>query len=224
MVTRIGLIRHGETFWNRMGRWQGHAAVPLNEEGMYQARLLADYLLQNSHPISAIYSSDLKRASDTAQVLADRLKKPLALDARLREIDVGEWQGLTGDEIRAWDGKRFEQVQRDPFGTQRPGGESLNQVAERAIAFLRELVQRHTEGYVLVVSHGGTIRTILQRLAVVGEGRIWVDNTSITLLRYQHAENRWLLDAFNVLEHLARGGSCRAATAERLVIIVTNLG
>lgn len=85
MVTRIGLIRHGETFWNRMGRWQGHAAVPLNEEGMYQARLLADYLLQNSHQISAIYSSDLKRASDTAQVLADRLKKPLALDARLRE-------------------------------------------------------------------------------------------------------------------------------------------
>jgi len=202
MTLRIGLIRHGETFWNRMGRWQGHAAVPLNEEGMQQARLLADYLSPQSHLISAIYSSDLKRASDTAQVLANRLRKPLTLDARLREIDVGEWQGLTSDEIRAWDSSRFEQVQRDPFGAQRPGGESLNQVAERALAFLKELVQRHTEGYVLVVSHGGTIRTILQRLSVVGEGRIRVDNTSITLLRYQYADERWVLDAFNVLEHL----------------------
>ncbi len=202
MATRIGLIRHGETFWNRMGRWQGHAAVPLNEEGMHQARLLADYLLPQSNQITAIYASDLKRASDTAQALADRLKKPLHHDARLREIDVGEWQGLTGDEIRAWDGERFETVQRDPFGTQRPGGESLDQVAERALAFLKEVVQQHTEGYVLVISHGGTIRTILQRLAVVGEGRIWVDNTSITLLRYLHADNRWMLDAFNVLEHL----------------------
>lgn len=202
MATRIGLIRHGETFWNRMGRWQGHAAVPLNEEGMHQARLLADYLLPQRNQITAIYTSDLKRASDTAQALANNLKKPLHLDARLREIDVGEWQGLTGDEIRAWDGERFERVQRDPFGTQRPGGESLDQVAERALAFLNEVVQQHTEGYVLVISHGGTIRTILQRLAVVGEGRIWVDNTSITLLRYHHADNRWVLDAFNVLEHL----------------------
>ncbi|GAB4544622.1 MAG: histidine phosphatase family protein [Anaerolineae bacterium] len=200
--TFISLIRHGETPWNRAGRWQGHAAVPLNEEGLEQARLLGAFLQPRAAEFSAIYTSDLTRAKDTAQAVSERLRLPLIPDRRLREIDVGEWQGLTGDEIREWDSVRFEEIQRDPYGLQRPGGESLNQVAERSIAALREYVVKHAGGHVIVVTHGGTIRTILQHLAVVGEGRIWVDNTSLTVLHHLDAPESWRLDTFNSLEHL----------------------
>src|SRR6185369_7089516 len=100
MTTHITLIRHGQTPWNATGRWQGHAFVPLNDEGRRQATRLAKHLLPIADEITAIYSSDLVRASETAEIIAARLEKTVRVDVRLREIDMGEWQGLTGDEIR----------------------------------------------------------------------------------------------------------------------------
>jgi alpha-ribazole phosphatase len=87
--TRILLARHGETEWNRIGRWQGHADPPLNEAGRLQAVELAERLARDG--ITVIYASDLRRASETAQVIGERLGLEVHEDPALREIDVGSW-------------------------------------------------------------------------------------------------------------------------------------
>ena len=96
-MTTILLVRHGETDWNLERRWQGHIDRPLNDVGRAQARALADRL--DSEPFAAVYSSDLARARETAEIVAAAHGLPVHLDPRLREADVGEWSGLTADEI-----------------------------------------------------------------------------------------------------------------------------
>ncbi len=205
MITRIGLIRHGQTQWNADGRWQGHAHVPLNDEGLRQAHLLAEHLAEIRLVIAHVYASDQRRASQTGQAIAAALNAPLRLDARLREIDMGDWQGLTGEEIRTWDKERYDVISADPFNLPRPNGESLNQVADRATAALTEYVAHYPEAHLLVVTHGGTIRTILHRLGLINHDWHGVGNTSITTLSYQHAEARWQLHELNAMDHLQKG-------------------
>ena len=96
-MTRILLARHGETDWNRIGRWQGHADPPLNEAGREQAAALAERLAGDG--IAAIYSSDLRRASATARTVGKQLGLAVVEDPALREIDVGSWSGLTRAEV-----------------------------------------------------------------------------------------------------------------------------
>lgn len=200
MPTRIILIRHGETDWNTLGRWQGHAPIPLNSEGHLQARLLANYLVEKQVSAAALYTSDLRRARDTAAPIAHQLNLTPIPDVRLREIDLGEWQGLTGEEIQAWDGERYAHVQADTYHLARPGGESFSQVADRAVAALHSYVADHPDSIVLVVSHGGTIRMILHRLNFQRDARTTVGNTAITTL--VHEVGQWQLESFNRLEHL----------------------
>ena len=96
-MTEFLLVRHGETNWNRDRRFQGHADPGLNRTGREQARALADELA--GEPIVAIYASDLARARETAEIIGERVAAPVVLDRELREIDVGEWQGLTWPEV-----------------------------------------------------------------------------------------------------------------------------
>ena len=98
-MTTLILVRHGETDWNRDGRWQGHADRSLNDRGREQSRALADALA--GEDVAAVYASDLSRARETAEIVAARLGRPVGVDARLREVDVGGWSGLTMAEIEA---------------------------------------------------------------------------------------------------------------------------
>ena len=153
MTTRILLLRHGATEWNETKRAQGQADIELNEEGRRQAIHAIGEL--GDFDIDAIYASDLKRAIDTARPLAESRGLGVEVDAAFREIDQGEWEGLTVDEIRVrwpalWGPNRHF--------TARPGGESPQQVRERALAGLRRIADRHPGQTVVVVSHGGTIR------------------------------------------------------------------
>src|SRR4051812_42061109 len=100
-MTTFYLIRHGETDWNVGGRWQGHTDVPLNEAGRAQARRLAERLRAGGGRFDAIYSSDLERAWETAQIVGGALGCPLRPIVELREIDVGAWAGLTRAEVVA---------------------------------------------------------------------------------------------------------------------------
>lgn len=210
-TTRIGLIRHGETLWNRDGRWQGQAPVPLNDEGMLQAELLAAYLAAQHDTASVIYASDLKRTMQTAQAIAARLGCPVIPDRIWREIDVGEWQGLTVEEVRAWDPERLAVVAADPQRQPRPGGESWEQVGERGLQALLALPKAHAGERVLVVTHGGLIRSVLNRLLPLDDPRLIVDNTSITELEYFHDGDEWRIDALNRIDHL---GQRKTAMAE----------
>lgn len=203
MPTHLSLIRHGETPWNTNGRWQGHARIPLNDEGKRQAALLAEHLAPNAE-ITAIYTSDSLRTQQTADILAARLDKPVYPDDRLREIDMGEWQGLTREEIIEWDSERWTHIMSDPRRIPRPGGESGDQVSIRSIAALEEIIVRHRDEHVLVVTHGGTINNLLATLNLLQPEHGHIGNTSLTRLLHQHDNETapWSLDVFNLLTHL----------------------
>ena len=152
-ASRILVWRHGRTDWNATGRFQGHADVPLNEDGVVQAKRSAEALAL-LRP-RAIVSSDLDRASQTAAALSLATGVPVLLDRRLREIDVGTWQGLSRDEILAVDpdlAARFfagEDVRRSP------SGETVGEVGRRAGAALAEIGAAAPDGSTVVVcTHG----------------------------------------------------------------------
>ena len=158
--TRILLARHGETDWNRIGRWQGHADPPLNATGRRQAAELAERLARDG--IVAIYASDLQRASETARVVGTRLGLGVVEDAELREIDVGSWSGLTRAEVA----KRFP----DGFARWQAGdighdGEAREQLTARVVAAVERIAGAHEGATVLVVTHGGAIRALRRHAA-----------------------------------------------------------
>jgi len=154
-VTRILLVRHGQTDWNAERRWQGHADPPLNDVGREEARARADRL---DGGFDALYSSDLARARETAGILGGRLGLPVRLDPRLREVDVGEWSGLTSDEVEA----RFPEgyARRRNGGTGWVGGESYEAMRERVVRAVHAMGEAHPDGSVLAVTHGGPIRAV----------------------------------------------------------------
>jgi broad specificity phosphatase PhoE len=156
VATTILLARHGESDWNRSEQWQGLADRPLTDLGRKQARDLADRL--HDVDIDAIYSSDLKRARDTALVVAgDHGLEVMEIPA-LREVDVGSWSGLT----------RAEAESRFPEGYARwidggegwDDGETYEQLRDRVVAAIHRIAEEHDGGRILVVAHGGTIRAI----------------------------------------------------------------
>jgi broad specificity phosphatase PhoE len=153
-VTTILLARHGETDWNRENRFQGHADPPLNETGRAQAAQLAAVLA--AEPLAAVYSSPLRRAFETAQILAaPHGLEPVPVDA-LREVDVGSWEGLTRAEIEERFPEQFARWRGYEAGWE--DGESYEEMSRRVIAGLLELVAAHEGERILAVSHGGPVR------------------------------------------------------------------
>jgi probable phosphoglycerate mutase len=154
-VTTLILIRHGETDWNAQHRWQGHSDTPLNDAGRLQAGRLATEL----EHLDAVYSSDLARARETAEIIAGSLGLEIRLDPRLRERSFGAWEGLTTEEIES----SFPDEQRrwrTGIGAGAADAESFEAFAARVSSFVEEVGRRHVDEDVLVVAHGGTIRVI----------------------------------------------------------------
>ena len=168
-MTRLVLVRHGETDWNREGRWQGHADRGLNARGRAQAEAAATRLA--AEPVAALVTSDLRRARETAEVVSGALGLPAAVDPRLREVDVGEWSGLTREQVRERDPQAYHAwVQGVNAGY--PGGETFAQLDHRATQAMRELCARHAGDTVVVVSHGGSIRAMVAAaLGIAPSGR-----------------------------------------------------
>jgi probable phosphoglycerate mutase len=157
------VARHGETVWNTESRIQGHIDTDLSPRGLAQAQALANRL--RDEPIAAVYSSDLKRALDTAAVLAHIRGLDLHTDARLRERSFGLFEGSTYLEAQAnWPREWALWSRRDPAHAV-PGGESTFQVRDRVQAFLASVLQRHAGQCVACVTHGG-ILDLLYRLAM----------------------------------------------------------
>jgi len=154
--TTVLLARHGESDWNVEGRWQGHTDRPLTERGHRQAAALAEELADAE--LDAVYTSDLRRASETAAPVAERHGLPLHRVRALREVDVGSWAGLTREEVAA----RFPAAYRRWLDGDAgwDDGESYERMAARVVAGVAELASRHAGGRILVVSHGGVIRAL----------------------------------------------------------------
>jgi broad specificity phosphatase PhoE len=157
VATTILLARHAETDWNRDRRWQGHADPPLNATGIGQANELVQRLA--AEQIDAIYSSDLQRALETAEAVARDRQLEVVQTSRLREIDVGEWSGLTTDEIKARYPEGF--ALHDAGGDGWTEGEPHAAMSARVVSAVTEIAAAHPGGRVLCVLHGGTIRALL---------------------------------------------------------------
>jgi phosphoserine phosphatase len=155
-VTTILLARHGESDWNRSGRWQGHADRPLTDLGREQARDLAVRL--ESTELDAVYSSDLERARETAAIVAQPHRLSVRELAALREVDVGSWSGLTRAEAE----KRFPEGYRRWLGGSEgwEDGETYEQLGQRVVEAVLAMAAQHPGERVLIVAHGGSIRAI----------------------------------------------------------------
>lgn len=155
-MTTLLLARHGESDWNAERRWQGHADRPLDDRGRLQAEALAQRLADID--LDAVYSSDLRRARETATTVAETKGLEVRQIPDLREVDVGSWSGLTRNEAR----ERFpEAYARWLDGG--PGwidGETYDEMAARVLGAVLTIARSHPDGRVLVVSHGGPIRAI----------------------------------------------------------------
>lgn len=192
MTTRVLLIRHGETDWNAAGRWQGHAPVPLNAEGLSQSAALGRHIAHNGYRIDAIYSSDLLRAVQTAGAIATPLHLPVFQDKRLREVDLGDWQGLTRAEAEAWDPERFAAFNADWYNVPPPEGESRNDLKRRVRAAFDDITARHAGQTLVLVSHGGTLGMLIESL--FGKiSRPTLSNTSITFIEQSAPDASWQL-------------------------------
>ncbi|MBQ2651377.1 MAG: histidine phosphatase family protein, partial [Clostridia bacterium] len=158
-MTRFIILRHGLSEYNKARRFQGHLDIPLHAIGLEQAEASAKYVLEH-YKVDRVYSSDLSRAAQTARPIADALGLPLELDARLREIDMGLWQGLGFEEAIA----RFpetERIRKECLGKLRyDGGESYGDVMARARACADEIAAQNEGKTVVLASHGGTIRAL----------------------------------------------------------------
>ena len=150
-MTSLILIRHGETDWNVEGRYQGQADPPLNAKGVAQAHKLAQAL--SSASLDVLYTSPLRRARQTAQILAETLGLPLHLEPRLMEIHQGDWQGRLRADIAARYPDLFRRWQTEPWVVTPPGGESLAQVQARVYAALDEILSRHQGQRIGLVTH-----------------------------------------------------------------------
>jgi len=159
------LVRHAETEWNRLGRCQGFTDMELNENGRKQVKDLAESL--RGKAISAVYSSDLRRAVDTAKAIAGHHGLPVEIDSDFREMNQGDLEGLTFDVIRERYVELLNEWRNNPELVRLPLGETLKEVQERAWKAVERIYVKYSEGTVVVVSHNFTIVTLLCRFAGV---------------------------------------------------------
>jgi probable phosphoglycerate mutase len=173
-ATRIIAVRHGETSWNVASRIQGQKDIGLNDTGRWQARRVGAALA--TEPITAVYSSDLGRAQETAQSIAEVAGIPVVADQGLRERSFGIFEGKTFDEIREnWPEQAQNWRKRIPEWQPPEGGESLLQLRERVTRTLQVLAARHPGEQIVVVAHGGVLDA-LYRVATgqeVDSPRTW---------------------------------------------------
>ena len=176
------LARHGQSVSNAMRRFQGTQDVPLSELGRRQAVALSAGLLRRR--VAHVYASPLVRARDTAEIVVAEHGVPLTLVDDLRELSLGDWEGLTVDEIRALPGDPYACWVRDPVAGCPPGGEALGLVQARVMRAIEGIVAAHPNGEdVLVVCHGGVISAYLAHCLGLPLSSIWrvmVANCSIS--------------------------------------------
>ncbi|MCS7463063.1 histidine phosphatase family protein [Paenibacillus doosanensis] len=191
MTTTLGLIRHGVTEWNTLGKAQGISDIPLNGEGIEQAIALANRL--SSEEWDIIFSSNLMRARQTAEIIRQSLGiASIFTDERIREINCGIIEGTTEEERIAYWGVNWRE--------QNLGMEDFQVVAKRGLNFLEELIVKHAGKRILVVSHGALIGLSLQHLLPLRFPKTYIDNTSLTILT--HTNNDWTCQLYNCTKHL----------------------
>ena len=187
-MTTLLIVRHGYSCANKENRFSGQMDVPLNEVGRRQAEELGRYLTGH-FAVDAVYASDLSRAYDTVKPIADALHLPVHTDAALREVDVGEWQGMLFEDVARRYPENFALYKRKPGLARFDGGESFAELLERAASAIGRIARENEGKTVVIGTHGGVIRTLralwtglsLERMEELPH----VPNASLTVAEYE---------------------------------------
>ena len=184
-MAKLYLVRHGETDYNNALRFQGQTDIPLNQTGIRQAEKVAGFF--KDIPLQAIYTSSLKRARTTAEIIGKRKGiEPQVTDA-LREMSFGIWENMNSNDIQKKYAKEWKDFFASPAGTKIPQGESMSDVQKRAYPVVQQILDQHPEGDVAFIAHGGIIRVMICTMLGLDLNRAWhlhVGNASVTCFYY----------------------------------------
>lgn len=199
-MAKLFLVRHGESVWNNRCRYQGQADIQLSDTGRLQARLLAERLKKEK--ITDVYSSDLKRAYDTANILAAPHNLHVQVTKELRDINFGVWEGLSHEQILSQYGELAKKWYMYPAEVRIPGGETFVELKERAYNAVLDILRKNTDG-TIIVTHGFTILAIICGLLEIDLNlafRLRQDNTALNIIEYN--EGSIMLSLLNDINHL----------------------
>ncbi len=202
MTTTFLLVRHGQTEWNRIERFRGRADVPLNETGLQQAAATGQRIAQQWQ-VSAIYSSPLSRAMRTAEAIAAHYFLAVQPHPGMIDIDYGEWQGLSPEEVAKQWQKELDLWYNQPHLCRIPGGETLNDLRARSLKTIQELAKRHPDQTIVVVGHTVINRVLLLAILGLGNERFWrlrQDTCAINV--FEEADGDFTLVSLNDTCHL----------------------
>ena len=204
MTTTFLLIRHGQTEWNRVERFRGHADVPLNETGLKQAEVTGHYVAAN-WKVDAICSSPLSRAVKTAEIIGKHVSLPVEIHSGLTDIDYGEWQGVTTEEaIRRWPAM-VEAWYDAPQRVRIPGGETLEALRKRAMETIKNLALRDSGQTIIMVGHTVINRIILLGVLGLGNERLWhIEQDACAINVFRANAGDYILGSLNNTCHLSK--------------------
>lgn len=201
-MTRILLIRHGQTEWNRVERFRGQMDVPLNETGRHQAEALARRLA--GWPIAAVYAGPLGRARDTARPIADAHALPVRILDGFLDINYGEWAGLAPQEVAERDPEMARLWRSSPHLVKPAGGESLDDIRTRALASLQQVLAAHPQDTIVMVGHQVVNKVLLCAVIGLDNAHFWrvrQDNACLNVL--EHRDGAYEIVTLNDTCHLA---------------------
>jgi broad specificity phosphatase PhoE len=210
-MTFIYLVRHGQTAWNKEEIFRGRTDVPLNETGLRQSELAGQYF--KGMEIHAIYSSPLSRAWQTAQKIAQFHNLQVDPLKGILDMSFGDWEGHAHQEIRKIDGEIYRQWVESPHLVRLPGGESLDDVRGRAMAALEEVIRKHRDQTIVLVSHRVVCKVLICAILGLDNSHFWQiaqDTTAINLVQYKNG--KYILSLMNETCHL------KALKEERLKV------
>lgn len=200
--TQVIIVRHGQTEWNIANVRQGHLDSELTDIGIAQAKALAQRLL--SERFSALYSSDLGRAVQTAQIIADVTGHEVITEARLRERHLGIFQGLNSDEMKEKYPEEYNLHRTLGPDYVIPGGESVRQQVARNIAYLNEIGAKHAGETIVVITHGGVLSGLFRHtFSIPFEAPRRFEFTNAGLNVFIYEQGSWFLQTWGDLGHLA---------------------
>ncbi len=194
-MTKIILVRHGETEWNVAEIFRGRTDVELNETGIRQAELLAEYLSKTK--IDAIYSSPLRRALKTAEIIAGYHQLDVDIDADLTDFNFGKWQGLSRQEVKNKYRELYAEWINHPERVKIPAGESLDVIRKRAMGVATKIIARH-KGTSALVSHRVVNKVLICALLGLDNSHFWnikLDTCGVTI--FTHENERFILTRHN---------------------------
>ena len=201
-ITKLLLIRHGETSLNPDNRYLGKTNVSLNSKGIMQAKLIKKRIKDLS--VDIIFTSPLKRAKETCEIVINNKSMPMKMNSGLSEINFGLWEGLTYDEVKTKYQNQLAKWEKNPLINKPPKGETITEVLNRVSTFLREILDTYREKHIAVVSSGGVLNIILCFLFNIKPKALWQFRISCASLSEVliYPDNQVVLTLLNDTSHL----------------------